>query len=72
MLAGISPEFYLRLEQRRGQIPFGQVLTALAAAFRLDIDCIAYLETMARPARQLTKEARGKKISPQVQTLIDG
>lgn len=72
MLAGISPEYYLRLEQGRDQHPSDQVLAALAAALRLDVDGTAYLETIARPARPLTKRARGEKVGPHVQTLIDG
>lgn len=69
MLAGISPEYYLRLEQGRDQNPSGQVLAALAGALRLDADGIAYLETVARPT---VRKTRGETVSRHVQGLIDG
>ncbi|MFN3542428.1 MAG: helix-turn-helix domain-containing protein, partial [Rhodococcus sp. (in: high G+C Gram-positive bacteria)] len=36
MLAGISTDYYVRLEQGRNQTPSTQVLDALAAVLRLD------------------------------------
>lgn len=49
-LAGISPEYYLRLEQGRNQHPSDQVLDSLAAALQLDDDAAAYLHRLAHPA----------------------
>ncbi|TKA06398.1 helix-turn-helix transcriptional regulator [Actinacidiphila oryziradicis] len=37
-LAGMSPDYYIRLEQARGPQPSPQMLTALARALRLGID----------------------------------
>lgn len=37
-LAGMSPDYYIRLEQARGPQPSPQMLTALARALRLTID----------------------------------
>ncbi|MGW7003813.1 helix-turn-helix domain-containing protein, partial [Streptomyces sp. NPDC054933] len=37
-LAGMSPDYYIRLEQGRGPQPSAQMLTALARALRLSID----------------------------------
>ena len=37
MLAGISSDYYLRLEQGRDNNPSSQVLEALARALQLDI-----------------------------------
>ncbi|HEY8986770.1 MAG TPA: helix-turn-helix transcriptional regulator, partial [Streptomyces sp.] len=37
-LAGISPEYYLRLEQGRNQHPSDQILHSLASALQLDDD----------------------------------
>ena len=38
MLAGISVDYVVRLEQARGPVPSAQVLGALARALRLDVD----------------------------------
>ena len=46
-IAGISPEYYLRLEQGRGSRPSDQVLNALARALRLDDDSRQYLFRLA-------------------------
>ncbi|WP_435211357.1 helix-turn-helix domain-containing protein [Streptomyces sp. bgisy034] len=48
-LAGISPEYYLRLEQGRNQHPSDQILESLAAALQLDDDAVAYLHRLAHP-----------------------
>ncbi|MBV2356683.1 helix-turn-helix domain-containing protein [Streptomyces sp. J2-1] len=49
LLAGISPEYYLRLEQGRNRHPSDRIVTALAAALLLDQDAAAYLHRLARP-----------------------
>lgn len=46
MLAGISAEYYLRLEQGRDKNPSPQVLDALARALRLDIKATEYLHQL--------------------------
>ena len=48
-LAGISSEYYLRLEQGRDKNPSAQVLDALARALRLDIKATEYLHQLASP-----------------------
>jgi transcriptional regulator with XRE-family HTH domain len=48
MLAGISPDYYLRLEQGRDRHPSSEVLDALARALRLDADSAAYLHTLSQ------------------------
>jgi transcriptional regulator with XRE-family HTH domain len=49
MLAGISSEYYLRLEQGRDKNPSAQILDALARALRLDIKATEYLHQLASP-----------------------
>jgi len=49
MLAGISHEYYLRLEQGRDQHPSAQVLAGLARALLLDESTTRYLFDLARP-----------------------
>ena len=50
LLAGISPDYYLRLEQGRGHIPSAQVLDALASALTLDERATAHLHAISRPS----------------------
>jgi transcriptional regulator with XRE-family HTH domain len=49
MLAGISAEYYLRLEVGRDRNPSPQVVEALAQALRLDIKATRYLHQLANP-----------------------
>ena len=49
MLAGISAEYYLRLERGRAQNPSPQILDALARALRLDAKATRYLHDLATP-----------------------
>src|ERR671929_53452 len=55
MLAGISADYYLRLEQGRDRNPSVQVLQAIADVLRLDADATAHMIALARerssPAR---------------------
>jgi transcriptional regulator with XRE-family HTH domain len=71
MLAGISPEYYLRLEQGRDLHPSDQVLSTLAEALQLDADASAYLHTIARP-RTAKHRPRPETVSPHVVSLING
>ena len=49
VLAGISSDYYLRLEQGRDKHPSPQVLDALARALRLDVKATEYLHQLASP-----------------------
>ena len=49
MLAGISAEYYLRLERGRAQNPSPQIVEALARALQLDIKARKYLHQLASP-----------------------
>jgi transcriptional regulator with XRE-family HTH domain len=49
-LAGISAEYYVRLEQGRDHQPSEQVLASLGRALRLDDDGFAYLRRVSRAA----------------------
>src|SRR6185437_13383302 len=70
MLAGISSDYYLRLEQGRDRNPSVQVLEALAEVLRLDADATAYLRGLAQelPAPRRT----GEKVPDSILELIDG
>jgi len=56
MLAGISAEYYLRLERGRAQHPSPQILDALARALRLDRKATRYLHELAAPTAGDTPE----------------
>jgi transcriptional regulator with XRE-family HTH domain len=72
LLAGVSPEYYMRLEQGRDQHPSPQVLDALARALRLDEDATAYLHRLAQPGtRRRSRRPRPERVSVAVAGLID-
>ncbi|HET6505225.1 MAG TPA: helix-turn-helix transcriptional regulator [Baekduia sp.] len=73
MLAGVSADYYVRLEQGRDHHPSEQVLDALAGALRLDDDATAHLHELARPAprRRHRAPARVERVRPSLQRLMD-
>ena len=73
LLAGLSTDYYRRLEQGREQRPSLQVLRALARALRLDAHATAYLVSLVHPV-PLTTPAHATTVSTVsrgVQTLLD-
>ncbi|GAA5139855.1 helix-turn-helix domain-containing protein [Pseudonocardia adelaidensis] len=70
-LAGISADYYLRLEQGRDRNPSSQVLEALARVFRLDATATQYLLSLsaARPAR--TRRPRREVVPTGIRQLLD-
>jgi transcriptional regulator with XRE-family HTH domain len=73
MLAGVSADYYVRLEQGRDQHPSEQVLEALARALQLDDDAAAHLHELARPAprRRRRSPARVERVRPGVLRMMD-
>jgi transcriptional regulator with XRE-family HTH domain len=71
MLAGISTEYYLRLEQGRDHQPSEQVIEGLARALQLDDDATGYMRDLARPAPRRTRRSVPERFDPAVQALID-
>jgi len=70
--AGISPEYYLRLEQGKDQQPSDQVVAALGRALLLDADALDYLRRIARPKPLLRRPAAPPPgIDENVTHLID-
>jgi transcriptional regulator with XRE-family HTH domain len=72
MLAGVSADYYVRLEQGRDQHPSAQVLDALARALQLDDDAIAHLHSLAAPAarRRRRPRPRPERVSAGILQLI--
>src|ERR1700756_649924 len=70
-LAGVSSDYYVRLEQGRDRHPSDQVLLAIARALQLDEDATAYLLQLARPPSPRSKKTRKpEKVSDSIRTLI--
>ncbi|MGN7799018.1 helix-turn-helix transcriptional regulator [Leifsonia sp. 22587] len=69
-LAGMSPDYYLRIEQGRDRRPSEQVLASLARALLLDDDSFRYLLRMARPRPFIRSAPTDGAISRGVELLL--
>jgi transcriptional regulator with XRE-family HTH domain len=69
-LAGISPEYYTRLEQGHDRHPSAQVLGALARALRLDAPAADYLRALAAAAGSGGTRPP-EQVQPTVRRLLD-
>jgi transcriptional regulator with XRE-family HTH domain len=71
-LAGISADYYLRLEQGRDRNPSPQVLMALAQVLGLDATATSYLLGVAasRPTRTRTRGGRQETVPASIRQLI--
>ncbi len=58
MLAGISADYYLRLERGRDRHPSVQVLESIARVLQLDEDHLAHLLTLAAGVPRRRRRAR--------------
>jgi transcriptional regulator with XRE-family HTH domain len=71
MLAGVSADYYIRLEQGRDQHPSAQVLDALARVLQLDEDATAHLHGLAQPPiRRRRPSSRPERAPEAVVQLI--
>jgi transcriptional regulator with XRE-family HTH domain len=69
MLAGISAEYYLRLERGRAQNPSFQILDALARALQLDNKARRYLHQLVSPC--ITTHSDVETVADGLEELID-
>ncbi|MEU4523533.1 helix-turn-helix transcriptional regulator [Amycolatopsis sp. NPDC024027] len=73
LLAGVSTDYYVRLEQGRERNPSAQVVDALARGLALDEDASAHLHRLAQPAPGRRRRARRpERVSPNLLRLMDG
>ena len=70
-LAGISTDYYTRLEQGRLSRASTSVLHALGTALQLDHDERTYLLRLAGKTSQPLRHPRSESVRPQTQILID-
>jgi transcriptional regulator with XRE-family HTH domain len=61
-LAGVSPDYYLRLEQGRDTRPSTQVLEAIAHTLQLDADATAYLHALGLLAPDRRRRRAGLSV----------
>jgi transcriptional regulator with XRE-family HTH domain len=71
MLAGLSTDYYVRLEQGRERHPSVQVVDALSRALMLDEDAIAHLHQLARPVPGHRQAARRERVSPNLVRMME-
>jgi transcriptional regulator with XRE-family HTH domain len=70
-LAGVSIDYYVKLEQGRERNPSAQVLAALARVFRLDPEATEHLYRLARPRAHKRIEGAGDQVSPHVLLVME-
>src|ERR1700746_587855 len=70
-LAGISSEYYLRLEQGRDKNPSAQVLDALARALLLGIKATEHLHQLANPSGSPRHHAYVETVADGADELIE-
>jgi transcriptional regulator with XRE-family HTH domain len=71
LLARISADYYLRLEQGRDNHPSPEILDALARALRLDEAGTTYLHQLAYPPMRPARAPEYDEVSPSLQRLIE-
>ena len=71
MLAGVSADYYVQLEQGRVGAVSESVLDAVARVLRLDDDERAHLHRLARPAPTRQRRRRRPRVRPGLQCLLD-
>ncbi|MFC8436203.1 helix-turn-helix transcriptional regulator [Streptomyces sp. NPDC057253] len=71
-LAGVSVDYYIRLEQGRGPSVSDAVLDAIARVLRLDETEHAYLHAVARPPKRAERRRTAPRVRPGIQLLLDG
>ncbi|MFF2078129.1 helix-turn-helix transcriptional regulator [Kitasatospora sp. NPDC058162] len=71
-LAGVSVDYYIRLEQGRGGSASDAVLDAVARVLRLDEAETAHLRSLNRPPKEAPARVRGdRRVRPGTRLLLD-
>ncbi|TDQ54313.1 helix-turn-helix domain-containing protein [Actinorugispora endophytica] len=70
-LAGVSADYYVRLEQGRERNPSVQVVDALAEALKLEEDAVTHLHRLARPTPgRRRRPAQRERVSPNLLRMM--
>jgi transcriptional regulator with XRE-family HTH domain len=72
ILANISTDYYLRLEQGREDNPSDQVLDAIGGALQLDDDAVTYMRNLMRHPSVEGRVEPLQKPHPAIGALLDG
>ena len=72
LLAGVSSDYYIRLEQGRENSPSPQVLDAVAQALKLDGESADHLNRLCLTASQRPRDWGDADVSPQLLQLMGG
>ncbi|WFE56888.1 helix-turn-helix transcriptional regulator [Micromonospora sp. WMMD712] len=72
LLAGVSADYYIRLEQGRETSPSPQVVTAVAAALRLDAEATDHLHRLCLDETQRPRHHRGDDVGGSLRQLVEG
>ncbi|GHF11729.1 DNA-binding protein [Amycolatopsis deserti] len=70
LLAGVSVDYYTRLEQGRARNVSADILDAVARALRLDADETAHLHNLAQPTAR-KRPARRQQVGPEMRQALD-
>jgi transcriptional regulator with XRE-family HTH domain len=70
-IAGISVDYYTRLEQGRAHNVSDAILDALARALRLRSDEETYLRNLAAPKRKRAAKPKPQRVRPEVRLMLD-
>ncbi|MFF4751455.1 helix-turn-helix domain-containing protein [Streptomyces sp. NPDC002514] len=72
LLAGVSGDYYVRMEQGRERNPSAQVVDALARALRLDPEATDHLHRLARPVPQRAPaRPRPERVGPVLLRMME-
>ncbi|KAB2339163.1 helix-turn-helix domain-containing protein [Actinomadura rudentiformis] len=71
LLAGVSVDYYTRLEQGRARNVSADVLDAVARALGLDADERAYLHNLAKPSTARKRPSRPQQVRPEMRQALD-
>ncbi|MER7052869.1 helix-turn-helix transcriptional regulator [Streptomyces sp. NPDC000351] len=72
LLAGVSSDYYIRLEQGRENSPSPQVLDAVAQALKLSAEATDHLHRLCLTASQRPRDRGEADVSRQLLQLMDG
>ncbi|GAA2824717.1 helix-turn-helix transcriptional regulator [Kitasatospora aburaviensis] len=70
LLAGVSTDYYTRLEQGRERNPSRQLLHAVARALQLDEDAVAHLVHLTAPPGPRRRRRGPEQVSPALRQLL--